>query len=40
MIIEINNEIFNLRKELKVISINDVYKEMGVVENWLDISKD
>lgn len=40
MIIEINNEIFNLRKELKVISINDVYKEMGFVENWLDISKD
>ena len=37
MITEINNEILTLKKELKVISIEDVYREMGFVTNWLDI---
>lgn len=39
MIMEINDELIDLEKELNVISINDVYNEMGFVSNWLDMKE-
>lgn len=37
MIMEINSELVTLEKQLHVISIDDVYKELGFIHSWINI---